>query len=155
MADRRVFHLNTEREVSRVCLLGVDVMKKSLKIFLVVVGVFSILAVGMGLYFYNIKDIVVLYENALNENEEYYDLAKENYLEYYYDCKPEYTKIKTKFKYFPLYGFKKGKIYIQYSKECFEEGNSEPQRGSWDIPVELEIEKINGKWKIVSWGEEI
>lgn len=129
-------------------------MKKSLKIFLIVVGVFAILGVGIALYFYNVKDIIVLYENALNENEEYYDLVKETDLEKYYQCKPDYSIVKSSFKYFPLYGLKKGKIYIKYNKECFEENSSEVKMGAWKVPVELEIKKIDGKWKIVNLYEE-
>lgn len=117
--------------------------------------VFSIILVGVIIYYFNVSSVLKLYKNALNENEKYYDLAMENNLGTYYECSSEYSKIKSYFIAIPVYGLKKGKVYIWYSKFCSKaKDSSDDTSGSLNIPVELDIEKIDGKWKIVKLYEE-
>ena len=82
--------------------------------------------------------------------------SRENNLPELSGCREDNLNyIKTKIKYIPFLSFKTGKIYLKYSKECYEFSDfSGRHYGAWDIPGELNVKKVDGKWIIVdsSWS---
>lgn len=125
-------------------------MKKKVLVIIVLV-LFLIIIYTVSSYI-RISNTMREFKDYLSETS----VTNENNLPKLSGCKEDNLNyIQTRIKYIPFLNFKTGKIYLKYSKECYEFSNHSGRHyGAWDIPVELDVKKVDGKWIIVdsSWS---
>jgi hypothetical protein len=80
-------------------------------------------------------------------NDVFYQI---NYDKYYFKIYKKKLHLVT---IFAVLGLKRGYIWMNYSFEAYDK-KGKIDHGSWDIPIKLDVKRVNGTWKIIKKYEE-